>query len=131
MANSVAMKLGFSHVPWYTLTLVVLAIYTLLTLMVLFYRTDFINLTICVVAIYMMNNTERISRWTFRILVLAIFFSMVADFVYFILKDGSSGGKSGDGGIEDTIRSFSQTMSYISFFFRVSFPFSIITLLIF
>ena len=118
MANNVAMKLGFTHVPWYTLTWVVLSIYTALTMLVMFFRTDFINLTVCTVAIYMMLNTDRISRWTFRVLVILIFLSLVYDLVFFLMKSRGDG-KAGDGGMEDSVRSFSLTMSYISFFFRI------------
>ena len=118
VAMGVAMKLGFSHVPWYSLTLVVLGIYTVLTLFVLFFKSDFINLTVCVVAIYMMMNTDRISRWTFRLLVLGIIISLLYDLLWFMLKDQNK--NAGDGGLEESIKSFSLTMAYISFFFRVT-----------
>ena len=45
--------------PWFRLTWVLLWIYTGLTILVLFKRSDFINLTVCTVALYMMFNTER------------------------------------------------------------------------
>jgi len=54
------MKLGFNHVPWFTLTKIVLGIQTILTCFVLFFRTDFVNLTVCTTAIYMLSNTDRI-----------------------------------------------------------------------
>ena len=117
MATGVALKLGFNHVPWFSLTLVVLGIYTALTLLVLFFKSDFINLTVCVVAIYMLMNTDKISRWTFRLLVLGIFVSLLYDLLWFMIKDHSK--QAGDGGLEDSVRSFSLTMAYISFFFRV------------
>jgi hypothetical protein len=58
MSTTIAYKLGFSYVPWFTLTKIVLGIYTALTCMVLFFRTDFLNLTICTAAIYMLMNTD-------------------------------------------------------------------------
>ena len=58
ISSALAHKLGFSYVPWFTLTKIVLGIYTALTCCVLFFRTDFINLTVCTTAIYMMQNTD-------------------------------------------------------------------------
>jgi len=55
---NIAKRLGFSYVPWFTLTKIVLAIYTALTCAVMFFRTDFMNLTVCTTAIYMLNNTD-------------------------------------------------------------------------
>lgn len=60
ISTNLANKLGMSHVPWFTVTQVVLAIYTTLTCFVLFFRTDFINLTICTTATYMILNTDKI-----------------------------------------------------------------------
>ena len=84
LSNNIAQKLGFSYVPWFTLTKIVLGIYTALTCFVLFFRTDFINLTVCTSAIYMILNTERIQKWTFRILVLGIFISLIYDLIFFL-----------------------------------------------
>ena len=58
MSNNIATKLGFSYVPWFTLTKIVLTIYTIITILVLFFRADFVNLTICTAAIFMLNNTD-------------------------------------------------------------------------
>ena len=84
LSNNIAQKLGFSYVPWFTLTKIVLGIYTALTCFVLFFRTDFINLTVCTSAIYMILNTERIQKWTFRILVFGIFISLIYDLIFFL-----------------------------------------------
>lgn len=81
---NLASKLGFSYVPWFTLTKIVLGIYTVLTCFVLFFRTDFINLTVCTSAIYMILNTDKIKKWTFRALVAGIFLSLAYDLVWFL-----------------------------------------------
>jgi hypothetical protein len=60
ISSNIAHKLGFRYVPWFTLTKIVLGIYTVLTCFVLFFRTDFLNLTVCTTAIYMMMNTDKI-----------------------------------------------------------------------
>jgi len=86
--------------------------------MVLFFRTDFLNLTICTTAIYMLNNTDRIKRWSFRVLVFGIFLSLVYDLLWFYLQEQSN--DAADGGVQHRVRSFSLSISYLSFFFRVS-----------
>lgn len=118
VSANIALKLGFTHVPWFTLTKVVLFVQSVLTLMVLFFRTDFLNLTICTTAIYMLNNTDRIKRWSFRVLVFGIFLSLVFDVLWFYLQEQSN--DAGDGGVQHSVRSFSLSISYLSFFFRVS-----------
>ena len=85
ISTNIAFKLGFNYVPWFTLTKVVLGIYTVLTCFVLFFRSDFINLTVCTSAIYMLMNTEKIKKWTFRVLVLGIFLSLAYDLFFFIM----------------------------------------------
>jgi hypothetical protein len=90
ISSNIAHKLGFSYVPWFTLTKIVLGIYTVLTCFVLFFRTDFLNLTVCTTAIYMMMNTDKIRKWTFRLLVLGIFMSLLYDLFWFMLQDFSN-----------------------------------------
>ena len=85
VATNIAVKLGFNHVPWFTLTKIVLGIQAILTCFVLFFRTDFVNLTVCTAAIYMINNTDQIRKYTFRVLVLGIFLSLGYDIVWFFL----------------------------------------------
>jgi hypothetical protein len=117
ISYNIASKLGFSYVPWFSLTKIVLGIYTVLTICVLFFRTDFINLTVCTAAIFMLLNTDMIKKWTFRALVLGILLSLLCDLFWFMVQD--LGNEQADGGLEKGIRNFSLTMSYFSFFFRV------------
>lgn len=118
VSANIAFKLGFNYVPWFTLTKIVLGIYTVLTCFVLFFRTDFINLTVCTSAIYMILNTDRIKKWTFRALVLGIFLSLAYDLFWFLMIQDFHSDPS-DGGVEKAVKSFSLTVSYFSFFFRV------------
>lgn len=85
ITQGLAKKLGFSYVPWFTLTKVVLGIYTALTCAICFYRPDFLNLTICTAAIFMILNTDMIKKWTFRVLVLGIFMSLLYDLFFFMI----------------------------------------------
>ena len=100
------------------MTKVVLGIQTILTIMTLFFRTDFVNLTVCTTAIYMLSNTEKIKKWTFRGLVFGIFISLIYDLLWFFFQEQSNDLE--DGGVQKSVRSFSLTVSYLSFFFRVS-----------
>lgn len=84
ISANIAYKLGFDHVPWFTLTKIVLGIYAVLTCFVLYFRTDFINLTVCTAGIYMILNTDKIKKWTFRALVFGIFLSLAYDLVWFL-----------------------------------------------
>src|SRR4051812_15190123 len=102
ISYNIAHKLGFNYVPWFTLTKIVLGIYTVLTICVLFFRTDFINLTVCTAAIFMILNTDRIKKWTFRALVLGILLSLLCDLFWFMIQDFSS--EQADGGLEKGIR---------------------------
>jgi hypothetical protein len=82
-----------------------------------------VNLTICTAGIFMILNTDRISRLTFRILVLMIFFSMIIDLLWFLLTDFA--GDNSDGGVQKSLKSFVMAMSYFSFFFRVKFLYKV------
>lgn len=129
MSEGVAKRVGFNSVPWFLLTNIVLYIYMIMTLCVCFYRPDFLNLSVCVVALYMINEPSEVKKWTFRLLVLGIFLSMIFDIVFFVINDYSNE-KQSDGGAESGIRSFSVYMSWISFFFRVSISVNTILLLL-
>lgn len=43
MAHGMAKKLGYDAVPWFVLTQIVLGIYTVLTILAMFFRPDFFN----------------------------------------------------------------------------------------
>lgn len=49
--------MGYSDVPWFKLTWYILWIYTGLTMLIMLGRADFVNMTICTTALYMMFNT--------------------------------------------------------------------------
>lgn len=105
--------------PWFQLTVQLIYIYTVLTLFVLFLRPDFLNLTICLTALFMLNNTSVITQGKFKVLVLAVFVSIVYDIVWFYLKH-SEYTSGTDGSAEIGIRKFSLLMSYASFLLRVT-----------
>jgi hypothetical protein len=85
-------------------------------------RPDFFNLTICVTALYMMFNTERITKGRFRALVVGIFITLIYDGIWFYIKHAEyTEEPKTDGGGEVRVRRFSLMMSYASFLLRVNF----------
>jgi hypothetical protein len=83
-------------------------------------REDFLNLTICTSALFMMFNTDRISRGLFRILVLGIFISLIFDLTWFFIKHSEfAEDQKVDGGMETNLRKIVLMLSYASFLLRV------------
>jgi hypothetical protein len=67
----------------------------------------------------MLLNTHKTTKNSFRWLVAAIFFSLFYDLFWFVLKSNEySSDQKADGGLEKGLRSFSLSMSYISFVMR-------------
>jgi ribose/xylose/arabinose/galactoside ABC-type transport system permease subunit len=112
--------MGYSDVPWFQLTWYLLWLYTGLTILIMLKRSDFVNLTICTTALFMMYNTDRISRSIFRVLVLGIIISLAYDLLWFFLKHSEFAEDSkADGGMEASLRKFVLMLSYVSFILRV------------
>ena len=112
-----ALRIGVREIPWYRVTLYLTLAYAVVTLLTLFYRADFLNLTICTVAIYFLLNVESLSKNLFRFLVLGLFFACLYDLIWFAVKLNEA--NAPDVGAERAVRTFSQWMSYIGFFVRL------------
>lgn len=124
VASRFAKKVGYETVPWFQLTWVLLWLYTFLTFFVMFFRPDFVNLTICTTALFMMFTPHRITKTRFRFLVLTIMLSLIYDLVWFFMMHAEySMEPKSDGSGEARIRKFSLMASYASFLLRVNFPF--------
>jgi hypothetical protein len=122
VASRFAKKVGYESVPWFQLTWVLLWLYTFLTFFVLFHRPDFINLTICTTALYMMFSPHRITKQRFRFLVGTILLSFVYDLLWFFMMHSEySTEPKVDGSGESRLRKFSLMVSYASFLLRVRF----------
>lgn len=118
--NKFARRAGYESVPWFTLTWMLLWLYTILTLFVMMSRPDFFNLTICTVGLYMMFHTERISKLRFKMLVVGIFITLIYDVIWFAFKHTEySEEPKADASNEINVRRFSLMMSYASFILRV------------
>ena len=98
----------------------------------MFLRPDFLNLTICLAGSYILDHEQVRTKGKFRVLVLAIFLSLLFDLLWFLIKTSeySAGDKQSDGSAEAGLRKFSLVVSYASFILRVSSLIIIITPLI-
>ena len=87
----------------------------------MFFRPDFLSLTICVVGLFLISQTDQITKGKFRVLVLMIFISIIYDTIWLFIKHSEYAAeeKTNDGNSEAGIRRFALTMSYASFFLRV------------
>lgn len=72
----------------------------------------------CALGFYMLAYSETTRRKQFRMLVLLIGVSIVQDLLWFVLNRDTEDDED-DGGLERGIKSFSRTMSYISFIWRI------------
>ncbi len=83
-------------------------------------RNCFLSITVAVLALYVLEFPQSISRQTFRGLVLLLVVSWVYDFVQLFLIDSSSSEEDEeDGGNEYKLRRFTRLFSYISLVFKV------------
>ena len=83
-------------------------------------RPAFLSLTVCTLAIYVIDNPVAISRQTFRGLVLLLAVSWVYDFFWLFFIDSSASEEDEeDGGNEYKLRRFVRLMSYIHLIFKV------------
>ena len=120
MMVGVQKKYNIQTIPWLMLTKVVTFIFLALTLLVMIKRPAFLSLTVCALAIYVIDNPANISRQTFRGLVLLLAVSWIYDFFWlFFLDVSASEEDEEDGGNEYKLRRFVRLMSYIHLIFKV------------
>ena len=117
VAGDLAKRAGYDQVPWFMLTWWVLWIYTGLTMLVMFFKPDFLNITICCIGLNMMFNIDYITKLRFRMLVFGIFLSLLYDLFWFFYSDSYF---KNDGSVESSVRQFSMLMATLTFFFKVS-----------
>ena len=96
-------------------------LFLLITLLVHFYKADFVNLTACIVAIYLLSFADAMKEKYWRYLVFGIIMTLVYDLYWFWEKYSEYDGDADeeDGGMEGKIRRFSLTMACISFFYKI------------
>ena len=70
----------------FTLTIV----YTVLNLFAGLYRAEFMNITVCAVAIFLLTNPEIVDKTSFRLLVAGTFVSLGYDIVWRCMQDSDA-----------------------------------------
>ena len=94
-------------------------LFTIMTCLVHFYKADFVNLTVCTIAIHLLSNAKDAQPRHFRYLVAGTILSFVYDILWLILRfEDLSGDDEEDGGMEANIRKFSLVMTVFSLFFK-------------
>ena len=71
---------------WSRASFVFTFLFLLITLIICLYKADFINLTICAVAIHLLSNAKDSQPKHFRYLVAATILSFVYDIAWIILR---------------------------------------------
>ena len=66
----------------------------------------------------MIVNPRHIQRWTFRILVLGVFLSVLYDLIWLLIFNDINNDVD-DGGLEKPVRIFSMLVAYLQLFFKV------------
>ena len=111
---------NFRPVKWAKMTFVMTLIFLVSTMLVHFYKADFVNLTVVTVSIFLLHNADKLSAGWFRLLVAGIILSIGYDITWFVLRSWEmEADEDGDGGVEKTIRRFSLIMAIISLILKV------------
>ena len=98
-------KSGMRPIRWARLCFTLTAIYTVLNLLAGLYRADFLNITVCAVAIFVLTSPEVVDKQTFRALVGGTLLSFTYDLLWHFMKDTTAEAAE-DGGVEQSVRSF-------------------------
>ena len=106
---------GIRNFPWARATFIMTILFTIVTCLVHFYKADFVNLTVCTIAIHLLSNAKEAQPKHFRYLVAGIILSFVYDILWLILRSPEMASDTEeDGGVEASIRKFSLVMTIIS-----------------
>lgn len=80
----------------FTLTI----IYTVLNLFAGLYRADFVNITVCAVAIFLLTNPDVVHKTSFRLLVAGTVISLVYDIAWHTTRSHEADAEE-DGGVQE------------------------------
>jgi hypothetical protein len=95
-----------------------LGVQLIISILVSFFRPDFVTLTAVALGLYFLDKPENCKRVYFRYLVLLLLVSIVYDFLFLFWINEYSDENDGSG--ESSLKKFSLLMSWISFCWRVS-----------
>lgn len=113
-------KRGVNPIKWARATFVLTIIFTIITCLACFYKPDFLNLTVCTVAIYILSNAQDSQQKHFRYLIFGTVLSFVYDLIWILFKGFDySGDDEENGGMEAKIKKFSLLMVILSLIIKV------------
>ena len=111
---------GLKNMKWARATFIMTILFTIITCLIHFYKADFVNLTVCTIAIYILTNAKDAKPKHFRYLVVGTIVSFFYDLVWLFLRGGElAGDDEEDGGMESSVRKFSLWMTLIGLIFKV------------
>ncbi|CAI2364733.1 unnamed protein product [Moneuplotes crassus] len=112
--------LGLRSTPWFRMMQWSAIIYNLLTLCSCFLRSDFVNLSTCVLICFSIAKIETSKRWQFRLIVYCLLASWVIDLIWIIMHTSPWWRRVRyDGDVELGMRRFVVIISFLSFLFRI------------
>jgi hypothetical protein len=109
---------GFRQINWARLCFTVTVIYTVLNLFAGLYRADFVNITVCAVAIFLLTNPEMVEKTSFRLLVAGTFLSLVYDIVWRCMQDFDAE-ELADCGLQQSVHIFSYWVLWVMMVIKI------------
>ena len=109
---------GFRQINWARLCFTVTLIYTVLNLFAGLYRADFVNTTVCAVAIFLLTNPEMVDKTSFRLLVAGTFLSLVYDIVWRCMQDFDAE-ELADCGLQQSVHIFSYWVLWVMMLIKI------------
>lgn len=109
---------GFRQINWARLCFTVTVINTVLNLFAGLYRADFLNITVCAVAIFLLTNPEIVNKTSFRLLVAGTFLSLVYDIVWRCMQDFDAE-ELADCGLQQSVHIFSYWVLWVMMLIKI------------
>jgi hypothetical protein len=109
---------GFRQINWARLCFTVTVINTVLNLFAGLYRADFLNITVCAVAIFLLTNPEMVEKTSFRLLVAGTFLSLVYDIVWRCMQDFDAE-ELADCGLQQSVHIFSYWVLWVMMLIKI------------
>jgi hypothetical protein len=109
---------GFRQINWARLCFTVTVINTVLNLFAGLYRADFLNITVCAVAIFLLTNPEMVDKTSFRLLVAGTFLSLVYDIVWRCMQDFDAE-ELADCGLQQSVHIFSYWVLWVMMLIKI------------
>lgn len=106
--------------PWFSVLQLFIFVFLIITLMVCFFKPDFLCLTVCAVTAYYIMDTGKAEQHWIRMQFFGLVLSFILDVIWLILMlQPWWGHEHYDGDLEKRIRRYSIVMVFISLFWRI------------